>query len=155
MTKKAKKPRGPYRCALCRDYGHRKDKCTKARTAEMILNSLPGDTALRSLIPEQFQILAIIESQTHQGLIGAIQGNQRLAEAGKPHNNSLVNAWTELAKYQAGIPSNVVEHARQMRAALLAAEDAYHQAIAPIREALGQRAPDLSWRHPLKTGARK
>jgi hypothetical protein len=132
MNKRAKKKlRGPYKCTICREYGHRADVCPKKRKAETILNTLPGHIAI-ALIPEQIQLLSIINEQTHAGLQGAIEGNQRLAESGKAHNDSLINAWTELAKRQAKIPKRAIERAREAHQKRLTADRDYEAAIAPI-----------------------
>lgn len=147
---KKRKKRGPYRCTKCREYGHRADKCAKKHKMQVILDSLPGEQALGALIPEFFQIIAVVEGQTGEGLRGAIEGAQKLVAQGLPENYSLVNAWGELSKRAAVIPQHAIEAARAARVKLLEAETEYARACAPIYAALGHKRPNPSYRHPLK-----
>ncbi len=140
MTKKTKK-RGAYKCTKCREYGHRANKCPKKYRMEMLLNSLPGDIALGSLIPEFFQVLAVIEGNAGQAIVNIIKGNERLVEQGLPPSNSMVNAWTELAVRAAKVPPDVIALAKTARITLNEAEAAFAAAIAPIKEALGHKSP--------------
>lgn len=141
--------RGPYRCALCREHGHRQDKCPNAHKLQTILDSLPGEIALHSLVPEHFQVLAVINGQTGEALLGAIHGAQKMVDRGLPYNSSIVNAYTELATRAAKIPARVIRAALEAYEALRKADAAYNKAIAPIRDVLGHKAPVKNWRHPL------
>lgn len=139
MAKK-KNQRGPYKCTKCREYGHRANKCPNAHKYQKLLDSLPGAEALVRLVPDSMQILAILEGEAGAALVGAIKGNEALAERGIPHNDSMINAWTELNVRAAKISSAAINKARAARVALIAAETAYHEALAPIRAALGHKS---------------
>ena len=104
---------------------------------QIILDSLPGNIALASLVPEYFQIVAVIDGQTGEALRGAIDGTQKMVARGLPPNNSLVNAYSELAALAAKIPAPVLANARLARQKLIEAENAYAKACEPIHAALG------------------
>lgn len=135
MKKAKRKARGPYKCTFCREFGHRIEKCPKRIKAQTILNALPGNQAIE-LIPPQIRLISVLEGAVHSGLQSAIEGNQRLAEQKKPHNDSLINAWTELTRRSARIPKKLIDRAKQAEAARRAANDAYELAIAPILAAI-------------------
>lgn len=139
---KRKNKRGPYRCAKCREYGHRADKCKRAHKFTVILDSMPGAEALARLIPESVQILTVLEGEAGNALVGAVRGNELLAARGIPHNDSLINAWKTLNGRAAKIQPHQLLAAREARKALAEAEAAYQRAIAPVRAALGLAAPE-------------
>lgn len=136
-SKRNKKGRGPYRCTNCREYGHRADKCPNAHKYETLLNSLPGDAALAGLIPDDVQILTVLDGHVSTALTGAIRGNERLVARGMPPSNSVINAWTELSVRAVKIKPSQISAARAAREARDKAEAAYQAALAPIRVTLG------------------